>query len=552
MSRKYLGIAVIAIIAVSAIAVGLIYYSYQNLTVTFNSLELDSPPVTIDETKLFLAALTFVATGGTDLIAFLNSIDTINLLIGLDVRNGGFMPVAVPQFEYDIYINQIPAGHGQSSQQFTISPSQVQTMIVQQQVDATSLKSNAMALINSIVESSYVVNVQLKGDAKLQGIFPLSIPFTVERSINLLDTLSDFLFGVDVEPTVIAAWYLGSQQVQSASNGAQLAAKGSIRFDQPYAGTITVEVKEDLSLAIDRVAASYSTDVVLQSGEAHSFNLPFTAEKSSGSRGYFISIGYSGNVWDMENEYPPRLTVNDPVLSVSSVSWTVVGSPVTSAYTGDTVVTNVTLSVSNADYNGPITIFIRKDLSLALDQDYASVNYSVNIPNGHPMLLSLTWSPADASDSSLRGYFVEVYAGSTKIYAMDNAYPPRLTVSSPPEGAPQIMDAYWKAGWTRVTEVSLGTSVQAHIVIKAVGGAIAGNITFRVIGDIPFWPDSQVLYETAYIDLEANEQIDLYITFTASTRTSISFNGYHMDANFVSWGTTWTMTNSYPPRLSVY
>ena len=83
------------------------------------------------------------------------------------------------------------------------------------------------------------------------------------------------------------------------------------------------------------------------------------------------------------------------------------------------------------EYVGSIVVKVRKDISLWPDSDYQTATFPVNLTAGEQEDLELNFRPDEASNSRLRGYFLEInfkVAGAT--WVMENSYPPRLMVTS--------------------------------------------------------------------------------------------------------------------------
>jgi hypothetical protein len=81
------------------------------------------------------------------------------------------------------------------------------------------------------------------------------------------------------------------------------------------------------------------------------------------------------------------------------------------------------------EYVGSIVVKVRKDVSLWPDSDYQTATFPVNLAAGEQDL-QLNFRPDEASNSRLRGYFLELnfkVTGAT--WVMENSYPPRLRVS---------------------------------------------------------------------------------------------------------------------------
>lgn len=134
---------------------------------------------------------------------------------------------------------------------------------------------------------------------------------------------------------------------------------------------------------------------------------------------------------------------------------------------------------------------------------------------------------------------------------MSNSYPPRLKVTITLQGTPQVADAYWKIGSTRVTTAKVNDRVEAHVTIQAVGGPLDGYVTIRVRKAIALWPDSDFMVQTFQISVSNGEETDVSLTFYPDESSGGFLQGYYMEVDLTTWNNKWMMANSYPPRLKV-
>lgn len=115
---------------------------------------------------------------------------------------------------------------------------------------------------------------------------------------------------------------------------------------------------------------------------------------------------------------------------------------------------------------------------------------------------------------------------------------------------PIVQEAYWVVSEQHVSISKLGEDVEATIKIEATEHYV-GSITVKIKKDIRFWPDSDYHITTIPVDLGGGEERMMKIGFTPDEATGGSLRGYFMEIEFQSTRTTWTMENSYPPRLKI-
>lgn len=111
---------------------------------------------------------------------------------------------------------------------------------------------------------------------------------------------------------------------------------------------------------------------------------------------------------------------------VQQVFWQVNNQNVTSAYVNQEVEAHVIIKATE-EYVGSIAVKVRKDVSFWFDSDYTVKTFPVNLGGDQVSELKLTFALDQASQGSLRGYFLEVdFLAKNTNWVMENSYPPRL------------------------------------------------------------------------------------------------------------------------------
>jgi len=119
--------------------------------------------------------------------------------------------------------------------------------------------------------------------------------------------------------------------------------------------------------------------------------------------------------------------------------------------------------------------------------------------------------------------------------------------------APTIKEAYWLIGGQRTSTGNVGEEVKAHIVIET-AEQYAGSIVVKVRKDVRLWSDADFTVSTIPVVIAGGDQETVDITFApdeATHGTVTGLRGYFLEVEFKASSTTWTMENSYPPRLTV-
>jgi len=119
--------------------------------------------------------------------------------------------------------------------------------------------------------------------------------------------------------------------------------------------------------------------------------------------------------------------------------------------------------------------------------------------------------------------------------------------------APVVKEAYWQIDGQKVSTSSLGQEVEAHVVVQATEQYV-GSIVVKIRKDARLWFDSDFKVDTIPVDLAGGDEKSMELSFTpdeTSHGTVTGLRGYFIEVEFRATRTTWTMENSYPPRLTV-
>ena len=180
--RKSAIVGIIFLIII--IIVGILFaYSYTHLNVSLNSVEFQS----IDWEELSWPTLlkTGLSTLSGDWFgAAINLVQGINLNLVLGLANNGFLPVYIPDLTYDVLINGIIVGGGNTNLDITINPGETKEIVSFQNLQKSSI-SNA---VYSIIDAKGIMDLKIKGTAyfKLLG-FNIPVPFESSKQISIYD-----------------------------------------------------------------------------------------------------------------------------------------------------------------------------------------------------------------------------------------------------------------------------------------------------------------------------------------------------------------------------
>ncbi len=253
----------------------------------------------------------------------------------------------------------------------------------------------------------------------------------------------------------------------------------------------------------------------------------------------------------MSNSYPPRLEIiapPKPEINVIQVYWEANGRAVSQALLNNIITLHVAIQVERANFQGYISIVIKKDRVFALDTVYVKKDFLVNIPKNSIREFITRFKPDEPSSNKLRGYFVEVYVGSNKIYIMPDTYPPRLYVVKPKL---EIIDVYWTVKNNVVTEAYIGDTVKICVKVLAKGGVIEGNLEIIVKKDRVAALDTIMKSRLYIVKIYQDESKLLCFTFQPDEASSSTLRGYYIEIKF-NGKIIYTMKTDYPPRLKVW
>ena len=176
-------IIVMVIVAIIAIALGLVAYSYTNIQADLNEISftgLDWAPIS----ENLLLKLAYNALTG-NILGLVSSLITgvkVNLIFTLS--NHGVFPVYIPDLSYDLSINDVKLGHGQSNVDTTINPGQTKELPILQNFQINSLEP----VSNSISNTGGIMNLKVNGTAYFKFLgFSVPVPFQSTKQVSILE-----------------------------------------------------------------------------------------------------------------------------------------------------------------------------------------------------------------------------------------------------------------------------------------------------------------------------------------------------------------------------
>ena len=188
MKKSVLIVFAIAI-GIALIVFGLIGYSYTQITVSFS--EVSSVNLEL-ETLSFssLVKLGLDVLSGNWLAAAMDVLAGINLGLVFELTNNGLLPVYIPELSYDLSINDVFIGAGNSIIDATINPGETKEIQILQNFQ----KNSFSPAIESIIDTEGIIDVKIKGVAYFE-LLGISIPVEFEstKQISIVEEIQNQL-----------------------------------------------------------------------------------------------------------------------------------------------------------------------------------------------------------------------------------------------------------------------------------------------------------------------------------------------------------------------
>ena len=174
-------------ILISLVVVGvffsLVAYSYTQITVNLEGITLDS----IDWASISVSTLIKIGLDvlrGDWIDSALALIEGINLNFIFQFSNNGILPVHIPDLSYDLSINDVYVGQGNSTINTTINPGETKEIPILQNFQRDSFTPT----VKSIVDRNGIMDLHISGIAYFKLlIFEVPIPFESTYQISIID-----------------------------------------------------------------------------------------------------------------------------------------------------------------------------------------------------------------------------------------------------------------------------------------------------------------------------------------------------------------------------
>lgn len=260
-------VIVAVIITIIAIVVGLVAYSYTQIQFSLESISYQGLDVSLTGGSIVKTILNGII--GNWLGAVLDLITGVKLGLGFALSNHGFFPVYIPDVSYDLLVNDVKVGQGQSHIDKTINPGETKSIEDIQDIQFSSLKPAAA----SVIDSGGLINFKVSGTAYFSFLgLSVPVPFETTKQVNIVDELKSKLLGSRSQ----SSEYSNNSYQSPHATGTGISIQASV-YTATQGQTVTftgrltdsngngisnqlVYVKRDISFSPDSVLGSSYTD----------------------------------------------------------------------------------------------------------------------------------------------------------------------------------------------------------------------------------------------------------------------------------------------------
>ncbi len=190
--KRAITIAVI-VVTMIGIVISLIAYSYTQIQIHLDNVSFGGFDWAT-ASLMTLAKLAFNALTGNLIGTVLSLITGVKLNLIFSLSNHGILPVYIPDLSYNLSVNGVNVGQGQSTVDMTINPGETKNLPVLQDFQISSLEPAA----TSVLEAGGIMNIQVSGTAHFKFLgLTIPVPFQSTKQVNVVEEAKNRFLGTN-------------------------------------------------------------------------------------------------------------------------------------------------------------------------------------------------------------------------------------------------------------------------------------------------------------------------------------------------------------------
>lgn len=320
--------------------------------------------------------------------------------------------------------------------------------------------------------------------------------------------------------------------------------KGQIYLEDTYMGVVSATDPFNIPASGKRTAhLTFSLDLSAISLS----DIQYVANAISSHNGE-VKIGFEGYIEPIILFFPITVPISKNVYTLTYSNAPKVVNMIwdtTAVGVGESVGYQITVKnvFRGSTINGVIDIIVREDVKFGSDTNAKVDHFPVQLQPSESKTFRGNFVPY--KESSTRGFFLKSQWGGRILAEQDNNYPPRLNII---EGSLSLVNVYWTVDDEITTSCYVGEYVKGHVTVKAINGAVDDTITIKIRKDRVALFDIDFKVVDYDVSLRKAQSREYIITFRPDDPSSVILRGYFIE---IEGDLSWTMADTYPPRLTV-
>ncbi len=293
-----------------------LFYTYENLNLSFGPIYTDDPALSINPDYLVNFEIYKLFLNTTPYIDLVNLVNTLNLVLIVNISNSGVMPVYIGGIYYRVYVNGLINLVGQIVIGDVYRPGDSESFRI---VIKIPIK-NDTEFINQLYFFQGFLHVYINGYVYLRiASIPSYKTFSYGFDVSMNRVLKSYLLGEKVRipngvPEILSvSWWRDDKKIGEVSPGdtVYVSVLLTSRYDD-FEGSLTIYVYKDLVLFPDEIYKGRVYSIHIAKGEIKNIVFKFKApeEFEINLLGFYIVVEdeHGRFRWVMPDRYPPRLS----------------------------------------------------------------------------------------------------------------------------------------------------------------------------------------------------------------------------------------------------